>query len=193
MLKAIIFDFDGVLHDTFPIAYGISKELYDLSEEEYKKWFDGNIYEKPQITPKKIEQFYNMQKSRFRNLVIAPNIKQALIKLNKSYRLFIISSNTEDAINTFLDQNNVAFFDAVLGLETHKSKIEKFEKIFVQYSKEECVFITDTLGDILESNRAGIRTIAVDFGFHERKRLAKGKPLKIVSSFDELVEAVINL
>ena len=47
-----------------------------------------------------------------------------------------------------------------------------------------------TLGDILEGHKAGVRTIAVDFGFHGRDRLEKGEPFKIVSSFEEVMEEI---
>lgn len=71
-------------------------------------------------------------------------------------------------------------------------KVIMFDKDF-DFKKDECIFITDTLGDILEANEVGIGTIAVDFGYHERKRLEKGNPLKIISKFEELIETVKNL
>ena len=45
----------------------------------------------------------------------------------------------------------------------------------------------------LEANEVGIGTIAVDFGYHERERLQKGNPLKIISRFEELIETVKNI
>ena len=39
----------------------------------------------------------------------------------------------------------------------------------------------------------GVKTIAVDFGFHERERLEKGNPFKIVSSFDEMLKVIENM
>jgi len=74
----------------------------------------------------------------------------------------------------------------------NKSKVEKFKYLFKKYKlkPEDCIFITDTLGDILEGNKVGVRTIAVDFGFHKRDRLEKGKPFKIVSSFDEILKVI---
>jgi phosphoglycolate phosphatase len=76
----------------------------------------------------------------------------------------------------------------VLGVETHKSKEVKFGIIFEETGllKDECVFVTDTLGDILEANKVGVRTIAVTFGYHDEKRLAKGNPSVLVSDFKEI-------
>ena len=49
------------------------------------------------------------------------------------------------------------------------------------------------LGDLLEAHKAGIKSIAVDFGFHERERLEKGNPAKIISDFSELPEAIAEV
>lgn len=45
-------------------------------------------------------------------------------------------------------------------------------------------------GNIFEANKIGIKTIAVDFGVHEKERLKKGNPYKIVSNFDELFDEI---
>ena len=68
----------------------------------------------------------------------------------------------------------------------------KFQHLFEKYNlnKDNVLFITDTLGDILAANKIGIKTIAVDFGFHERERLEKGNPLRIVSQFEDLLPSV---
>jgi len=40
--------------------------------------------------------------------------------------------------------------------------------------------------------KVNVKTIAVDFGFHDRKRLEKGHPFKIVSNFKEMKETIDN-
>ena len=47
MKKAVIFDFDGVIGDTFDFCYGPYKEVQpELTKDEYRSWFSGNIYDK---------------------------------------------------------------------------------------------------------------------------------------------------
>ncbi len=53
------------------------------------------------------------------------------------------------------------------------------------------IFVTDTLGDIREATKVGIRTIAETFGFHNRERLKLGDPFRIVDSWEE-IEAVVH-
>jgi len=197
-MKAVIFDFDGVIHNTLNLAYGINKEMFgnNLSLEKYKDIFNGNIYKHEAITEEASNKFFELQKKEFDNLRIEESIKKELLKLKDKYMLFIISSNEEDTLNIYLKNNNILnIFDRVLGVETHKSKIEKFKILFEEYNfdKGNCIFVTDTLGDILEANKLGVNTIAVDFGFHERSRLEKGFPKKIISNFDEIFSYVENL
>jgi len=191
-MKAIIFDFDGVLTDTFEFVYKINLDIREekFTREEYRDFFNGNLFDTPGITEQS-DKFYKIQNETFKHLKIDPNIKKNLLTLSK-YPLFIISSNMEVTINEFLERNDAEVFKDILGFESHTSKVEKFKTIFKKHnlSADDCIFITDTLGDILEANKVGIKTIAVDFGFHDKKRLEKGHPYKIVSSFKEIVETI---
>lgn len=195
--KAIIFDFDGVIHDTFDLAYKINVEIYGekLSKEDYRDFFNGNIYKNKQINKDASERYFSLQNEKYKYLEVDENIKKNIKRLAEDYEIFIISSNQEEALNNYFQNNKFAHvFREVLGLETHKSKVEKFKYLFKKYNlkAEDCVFVTDTLGDILEGNKIGVRTIAVDFGFHKRDRLEKGNPFKIVSSFDEIIKTIKN-
>ena len=77
-------------------------------------------------------------------------------------------------------------------METEKSKKKKFRMTFEEYSllPSECVFITDTLGDLLEANLLEVPTIAVTWGYHDETRLKYGKPHNIIHEFDDLPGAI---
>ena len=50
MIKAIIFDFDGVLGDTYHINFAISKEFYsDVTEQSFIDHHMGNVFDEPKI------------------------------------------------------------------------------------------------------------------------------------------------
>lgn len=194
-MKSIIFDFDGVIHDTFELAYRINSRIEKdkLSRDQYREIFMGNIYNHKIITPEKSQKFFALQNNSFKYLKLEKEMEDFLEKINKDYNLFIISSNQEQALNYFFQSNNFThIFKEVLGQETHQSKIKKFELIFDKYNftAEDSLFITDTLGDILEGHKVGIRTIAVDFGFHSKTTLLKGKPFKIVSDLQTLEQSI---
>jgi len=193
-MKAIIFDFDGVIHDTFKISYDANlKANGDMSLDEYKDMFNGNLYKHKIISPEKTIIYFKITGPEYDKLEIKEHIKEELLKLKEKYLLFIISSNSEKILHKYFEKNHSAhIFKEILGVETHKSKIEKFKMLFDKYdlTKNDCVFVTDTLGDILEANKLEIDSIAVDFGFHERERLEKGNPKKIVSQFKDILPAI---
>jgi len=197
-MKTIIFDFDGVIHDTFELAYKVNVELFgeNFTRENYRDFFNGNIFESPKVSEDVSKKFFELQKEAFEFLKIDENIKENLEKLATKYPLFIISSNKEEILHTYFQNNNFThIFKEILGAETHRSKVAKFEYLFEKYAlkAQDCIFVTDTLGDILEGKKAGVKVIAVDFGFHKRDRLEKGEPFKIVSSFDEILEVIENI
>ena len=202
MINTVIFDFDGVIHDTFEIALKINRlQFPGLSAEAYKDKFNGNLYRSlnPQNeTAKhaKYNEFFKLQAEEFRYLKIEESIKAELLKMKKKRELFIVSSNQEKTLKDYFRENQPeGLFKEILGFETHTSKIHKFTMLIDTYglTRENCIFVTDTLGDILEANNVGLRTIAVDFGFHERSRLEKGNPLKIVSRFEDIFPIIEQL
>lgn len=197
-MKFIIFDFDGVIHDTFELAYKINVEVLGncLTREDYRDFFNGNIYDHVKVTKKNSEKYFKLQNKLFESLKIEENVKKNLMKLAEKYTLFIISSNQKKALDIYFQNNNfINVFKEVLGQEAHKSKVEKFKLLFDKYGfdSENCIFVTDTLGDILEANKIDVKSIAVDFGFHGRDRLEKGNPFRIVSTFNEILETVENM
>lgn len=192
-IKNIVFDFDGVIHNTLLDLYKIHCEyLEEISLEDMVK----NVFEK---NPRKyLEKFSKEKRDKFNfawtkcstQLKLEDNIRKNLEYLADKFDLFIISSNSEENLNLYFKNNNFTnIFKEILGVETHKLKTEKFKFLLNKYNleKENCIFITDTLGDILEANEVEIKTIAVDFGFHSREFLSKGNPFKIVSSFQEII------
>jgi len=193
-MKAVIFDFDGVIHDTLQLGHDVNNKLHtDMSMEDYKDIFNGNIYAHKRVLMEDQDLFFLLSGPEYEKLEIEEHIKTDLLKLKEKYLLFIISSNSEKIMHKYFEKNKSSnIFKEMLGVETHTSKTEKFKMLFNKYilTKDDCIFITDTLGDILEANRLGIDTIAVDFGFHERERLMKGSPKKIVSHFDEILPAI---
>ena len=199
-IKTIIFDFDGVIHDTFELNLKVSCEFEkrNISRNEYKDYFNGNLFSHKNLKQTSDDghnDFYNMIKGGYSLLKIEKEIEKELYLLSEKYNLHIISSNRESILKDYLHLHNLKeIFKEILGFETHKSKVEKFKILLERYNlnKDESIFITDTLGDILEANKVGIKTIAVDFGFHERERLERGNPFKIISSFNDIRKIIFK-
>ena len=103
MVKAVIFDFDGVIGDTLDLIFSINKKLFpEITLEDYKNLFNGNIYKKGNFTSESIKEFYKYQNEEFKTLIIKDSVKTELNKINKEFPIYIISSNQEYALNLLL-------------------------------------------------------------------------------------------
>jgi phosphoglycolate phosphatase len=201
MKKFILFDFDGVIVDSFRPAYEVVKMMCShTTEEDYKKRFEGNVndWEAPIDihTPecRTDLEFFTEYVPRIRKeVIIMPGIKEIILELEKQYTLIIISSTITSPIKELLgDFGLTEHFDWVMGNDVHKSKVEKMKMVFEKYgiTSKDCVFITDTLGDMREAEKVDVGVIGVTWGFHSLETLNKGKYYSLVNKPDELPEAV---
>ncbi len=195
--QAVIFDFDGVLANTFNLNLDLMKEFIKISSDELKGFHEGNIHQRSRLklTPEIKEKFFNLQREKFTKDKFYP-IAQSVEKLARKFLLFINSSSTEQNVHFFLKMVEIEkYFSRILGLETDKSKVKKFQLIFKHYAIEpkDCVFVTDTLGDLMEGNRVGVKNLAVSWGYHKHERLKRGNPLKIIDQVEDLVPAINEL
>ncbi len=201
MIKAIVFDFDGVIHDTREVLWNL--HLKFCPEDNYENWvqecFSGNVnkYVDKTYSKEEQEELWELWHHAHKDMKIEKEIKQFLYKLHKQgLPLFIISSNAERNLKMYCFNNELhKLFKEVYGTETHKSKVEKFRILFHKYAlkPEEVIFITDTTGDIKEAREVNVQSIGVDWGYHEFKTLKKEKPLRVVKSVKELEKELKKL
>jgi HAD superfamily hydrolase (TIGR01549 family) len=196
MIKCIIFDFDGVIINHFEKDFECFQKKYpNLTKDEFKIFFEGNFF----IQANKLKERDNgfdgdeCYNQHLKKTIIPNKAKEIIKELSKNYLLGIISSSPNEGLNICVNNSNLKEnFSFVYGCDTHKLKLEKFKMVFENFNlkPEECVFVTDTLGDILESKKVSMKAIALENGYHERERLEKGNPWKIISSFEKLIETI---
>lgn len=191
--KVIIFDFDGVIADSFDIAFEVNKlSKPTLTKERYRMKFNENI-SKVKYEDKKVREinFFDEYGKRFESLGINKNIKQTIKDLSKDHMLFIVSSTINSIIEEYLSRHKIInCFTEILGCDIEKSKIKKFNIIFKKYKilPEEAIFITDTSGDIEEAKEAKIGLIiGILGGYQDKENLEKAKPHIIIKNFEKLV------
>ena len=158
----ILFDFDGVIADSFRPAFEIQKMIYPhLTEDIYRKRFEGNIndWEEPinvhtEECRHDIDFFTEYIPRMKKEVQIVPGMKEVVFELEKSYTLVVISSTITSPIQEFLEGHDLAnHFAQIMGNDVHKSKVKKMKMVFEKYgvAAKDCIFITDTLGDIHEA------------------------------------------
>jgi phosphoglycolate phosphatase len=197
--KFIFFDFDGVIADSFAAAFAVNKMIFPSStEDDYRKRFEGNINENPsdvalQEQPKAGVDFFKEYALLLPKCPMFDSIEDVIKKLAESYTLIIVSSTTSDLIKEYLKLHQLDHcFKEIMGNDIHKSKITKIEIALSKYGMAEadCLFITDTLGDIKEAHHVGIKTIAVTWGYQAKQTLEIGQPSVIVDTPAELLHVI---
>lgn len=116
-MKSIIFDFDGVILDTFDFHYQhiCQYTKLDISKEDYKNVLDGNIYQYPQWSNINWLNYRSFIYNEFIQQEITPTIKEELSELSQKSDLHIITSGSEKNISCLLDNNNLLpYFKEVL-------------------------------------------------------------------------------
>ena len=195
--KFVLFDFDGVIADSFALAYDVAKTLHPpLGADQYRTLFEGNIYDGIKTLPGGMDpdEYFKLFEPRAKNEIdIKPGIADIIATLAERYTLVIVSSTITMPIREFLDRHRLLHhFAWIMGKDVHASKVEKMRMIFEKYGigADDCVFITDTLGDMREAKEHEMGTIGVSWGFHAHETLEKGIPFRIVDTPAELHDAV---
>lgn len=202
MKKFVLFDFDGVIADSFPLCVEVMKEICsEMTIEEQRASFDGNVHDGFAQLMKRVHgpechhdrDWFNTYLPHFDRVQPFPNVLDAISALSHSYILIVVSSTITSPIQGFLEKHHIGrYFSEVLGADVHQYKDKKIQMIFERYgvNPEDCVFVTDTLGDMKEARSVGVGSIATSYGFQGRESLMRGEPFRIVDTAREIPDAV---
>lgn len=130
------------------------------------------------------------------NQELEKDIVDSIKNLSNKYTLAIISSTSSSYIKSYLEKRNIlSDFSDILGSELDLSKADRINVLLRKYDikLDEVVYITDTLGDIKEAEKFGVKSIGVTWGLHDRKTLEKGNPVVIIDNPRDLLKIIQNV
>ncbi len=191
-MKLVIFDYDGVVMDTFAAIkriYSDTSSAFNLNLPDNDAFYKDLLELDWRITLAKLkiiskkdiakqEKIYIDGLKKYDD-IIRPylDIKDALEKLSKKYTIAIVSNAYKEEIEYRLKKHNLRdFFKAVFTpadgeLKPHPDLLKKCMKQF-NTMPSETAFIGDMDGDIACGKSAKIsKIIAVTYGFHLKHRL----------------------
>ncbi|OGN14607.1 MAG: hypothetical protein A3J47_03000 [Candidatus Yanofskybacteria bacterium RIFCSPHIGHO2_02_FULL_43_22] len=206
--NVIIFDFDGVLADSFDYLYSLNRDGMghiglSFTKEQYRELFVGNVHQgfKDFINnDQKYLAFSEFRKANYdkyyygegKGVKLFSEAPTFIKKIGKKYILTIASSGKQENIKDLLKKGGVEnSFDLILADSSH-SKEGMIKEILNKYQATpgQAFFVTDTVGDIKEAKKHGLKTIAVTWGFHSKRRILEAHPDHVATDFNSLAEAI---
>lgn len=202
-MKLFLFDFDGVLVDSLDVyektVTDCLKKInqpFTRGREEFLELFEGNFYES--LIKKGIELDAFMRASvdilaqvKIADVKPVESVAPIVKELQKDHCLIVISSNETASIREALKLFNYdEYFQEILGSDFMLSKKEKILYAIKKYGVEpkDIYYIGDTTGDIKEGKEAGVKTVAVTWGWHNKEKLAAEKPDYLFNEPQELIQ-----
>lgn len=199
----LLFDFDGVLTDSFQEAFTVTKLHRPwLTDEAYRDLFMGNVYEELEkkadlesypVVEHTEDEFFAKYFELTKKLGVIPQMREIIPTLALSHQLSVVSSAYSYIITEMLERENLLHhFSVILGSDIETSKTKKIQMIFDRYgvNSSQTLFITDTAGDVKEARKLNVDSIAVTWGYHDALRLASVNPFALVHTPRELLETI---
>ncbi len=191
-IKLIIFDLDGTLVDTsgdITNALNYALKPYgrrDLTVEDtikmvgegitrlIEKLLENERIQKRDTVIKRFLDYYSEHLVDFSTLY--PHVRETLEKLN-GYKKAVISNKREYLSTRLLDKLDLLkYFDLVVGSDTTSERKPSAIPVIYVFTKlgvnpDESIIVGDSNYDIEAGKKAGLKTVAVTYGYRERQYL----------------------
>ena len=205
MFNNLIFDFDGCIADTSDNTMKYLKLVLDecgASYDETKLIKEIVMVQPFGIIMKTLQVSGDIQEittkfinSRIQNITdgirLYPQMKTLLQDAkNSGQRLFIATNKFQQVLATTLQSLDIDMFDDARTLDTGLTKAEMVADLVDAHkmNKDKSVMIGDSVKDIDAGIKAGIKTIAADWGYDANKAELKQTTDFYVESVNKLKE-----
>lgn len=211
MIKLIIFDYDGVIVDSFPNIHNVYKKICkklgkycpeDLNEfkiyygEHHIEFFDKHGYTNKER--KLVDDIFQEEIVK-EETIIYEGIKNVIKKLYKNYKLVLLTANYQDVTKEKLKKFGLdKYFNEIIGKKDSDGKrfekVEVIKRILNDYglNKDEIILIGDRNIDFEEGMSAGLKhIILVDYGWgYDKLKIPEWEQKFVVKKPIDLIKVI---
>ena len=212
MIKAIIFDYDGVLVDSRDVGMKAYKAIADtFGRKAFASMADFQRVQKMSFKEtftqwgasteqriKEAEQLYRKVTTENREkITLIPGIKSLLQQLSKRYTLAIVSGTYRELIKPMLQHHDIEqYFSQVVTRDDVQNPKPHPEGLLaclrrLNIKPQETIFIGDMTIDIDMGHAAGVQTaILYPFSWNSMEDLKERNPDMLIEKPEDIFQAV---
>lgn len=204
-MKYLIFDFDGTIVDNLPYVFTLFQKNMlqkgiDLSQypiEELRQIGIKNFVKQVKVSKLELLIIYkNIKKEIRQHLEEYPPVKElatTLEKLSKDNKLYVLSSNKKENINSYLKKYKLdIYFQDIFEDNSYFGKHVGIKDIIkkLEIKANDVFYFGDETRDIVAAKKAEVKSVAVTWGFEGDKALSKLKPDYLLSNPKDILKII---
>ncbi|WP_088072264.1 HAD family hydrolase [Gottfriedia luciferensis] len=213
MIKAIIFDFDGLIVDTESVWFEAYKEVLlqyevELTLQKFSEVIgttDEILYEyinsnaKVPIVREKIEQLVKeIVKQKLIKPVLRENVEDYLKSAkNAGLQIGLASSSSKEWVESFLKKLNIFDYFSVIKTSDDVSKVKPDPELYLKAIEElgvqvnEAIAFEDSLNGLIAARKAGLKCVIVPNSVTTHLEF-ENYSLRLSSMAEKTLDDVIN-
>ncbi len=208
MYKLVIFNFDGVIADTYDVLKRVYDRLKDdfrfknMSEDDRENLRELSMFQLMKAfhvpfykLPKFLQEVIPIYKETMVTAPLFDGIRETVEKLKgQGSDVVILSSNNPKLIRKFLKHHDFEVFDKVVGGAAFFNKQTRLNSVIKSYKVDhiEAIYVADERRDIEACKKINLPIAAVTWGYDDYKVLGAGRPTYLVQDLEDLEEALLN-
>ncbi|MBI3558563.1 MAG: HAD-IA family hydrolase [Deltaproteobacteria bacterium] len=203
MKHTLIFDFDGTICDSYleslrmmnelapefgykVVDESVFESLKDQSHPQFRDTLDIAVHKIPAV----LIQGRKRMRAKAAGLAPVAGLPEVLRELARlELRLGILTSNSRENVELFLERNGLDMFEFIHGESTMFGKARLLKKIMKKFKLEagHVAYVGDEARDVKAANTAGVESVAVSWGFNSLRLLNTAEPKVILAKPAELL------
>jgi phosphoglycolate phosphatase len=142
------------------------------------------------MAPAYENEFFRLQQENWKVHAFSEMVT-VIKELSKKHTLVIITASQSDIVSETLHDFGIGnSFSKVLGGDLGLTKAERIEQSRKAFNFDllDSLMVGDAISDIRQGKLAGVKTVAVTWGFQKRELLVKESPDYVIDHPDELLK-----